>query len=137
MPISKDAKRATRRRKKKHMNRILVVDDDAIVVELVKEILEEEGFKVETATDGIEGLEKVKQNRYDAIISNLNMPRMKGDELYLEIEKLNPSLAKKIIFISGDINDFIRSTGNRFLKKPFSRQQLIEVVKDLIADIGT
>ena len=116
-----------------HKKRILIVDDDETVVQLVKEILEVEGFETEIARDGIEGLEKIKKNQYDVIISNHQMPRMKGDRLYLEVRKLNPDLAKRMIFISGDINEFIISTGNGFLAKPFSHQQLMEVVKDLIA----
>lgn len=123
----------TKRKKKGDKERILVVDDDKIVVELVKKILRRAGFEVETARDGVEGLEKIKQGVYNAIVSNLNMPRMKGDKLYLEVRKSNPDLAKKIIFISGYITDFIRSTGNRFLKKPFSSQELIEAVNEVIA----
>ncbi len=113
--------------------RIIIVDDDEIVVQLVKEILEGEGFEIEIARDGTEGLEKIKHNEYDVIISNQQMPRMKGDKLYLEVQKLSQDLAKRIIFISGNINEFIISTGNRFLAKPFSHQQLIDVVNDLIA----
>ena len=79
---------------------------------------------------------KKRRNEYDVIISNFKMPRMKGDKLYLEVQKLSQDLAKRIIFISGDINDFIRSTGNRFLSKPFSHQQLIEIVKDLLKAVG-
>ncbi|MGE5443402.1 MAG: response regulator [Ignavibacteriales bacterium] len=109
-----------------------MVDDDETVVQLVKEILEGEGFETEVARDGMEGLEKIKQNQYDVIISNLAMPRMKGDRLYLEVQKLSKDLAKRIIFISGNITDFIRSTGNRFLAKPFSHEHLIEVLKDLL-----
>lgn len=120
-------------KKMKTKKKILVVDDDRIIVKLVKEILEREGFKVETTRDGLQGFEKIQQNRYDAIICNMNMPRMKEDELYLEVQKLGQDLSKKIIFISGNINDFIKSTGNRFLVKPFSHQQLIEIVKDTIA----
>lgn len=113
--------------------RILIVDDDEIVVQLVKEILEGQGFETEVARDGMEGLEKIKQNEYDVIISNGEMPQMKGDDLYLEVQKLSQDLAKRIIFLSGIITDFIRSTGNRFLAKPFSHKQLIEVVQDTIA----
>jgi DNA-binding NtrC family response regulator len=123
----------TKRKKKGDKKRILVIDDDKIVVELVKKILKRAGFEVETARDGVEGLEKIKQGVYNAIVSNLNMPRMKGDKLYLEVQKSNPDLAKKTIFISGYITDFIRSTGNRFLKKPFSSQELIEAVNEVIA----
>jgi two-component system response regulator VanR len=121
---------------KKNKKRIMIIDDDEIVVQLVEEILQGEGFQIDVARDGVEGLEKIKQNKYDVIISNQQMPRMKGDQLYLEVQKLSQDLAGRIIFISGDITDFIRSTGNRFLSKPFSHQQLIEIVKDLLESMG-
>ncbi len=121
---------------KKNKKRIVIIDDDEIVVQLVEEILQGEGFQTDVARDGVEGLEKIKQNEYDVIISNQQMPRMKGEQLYLEVQKLSQDLAKRIIFISGDITDFIRSTGNRFLSKPFSHKQLIEIVKDLLESMG-
>ncbi len=136
MPVSKTIKRKPTRRKEEFKKRILIVEDDEIVAQLVKEILQGEGFETEVARDGMEGLEKIKQNEYGVIISDCEMPRMKGDKLYLEVQKLNQDLAKRIIFISGDINDFIRSTGNRFLSKPFSHEQLIEIVKDLLKAMG-
>jgi two-component system response regulator VanR len=95
---------------KKNKKRIVIIDDDEIVVQLVEEILQGEGFQTDVARDGVEGLEKIKQNEYDVIISNQQMPRMKGDQLYLEVQKLSQDLARRIIFISGDITDFIRST---------------------------
>ena len=113
--------------------KILIVEDEEIIAQLLEEILEGEGFEIRAVRDGVEGLERIKQNGYDVIISDFTMPRMKGDEFYQEVQKLGQDLAKRIIFVSGSINDFISSTGNRFLAKPFSHEQLIEVVKDLIA----
>ena len=112
--------------------KILIVEDDDIVAQLVNEILQEEGLDTEIAVDGLEGLEKIKQNKFDLIISDFRMPRMKGDQLYLEVQKFSEDLATKIIFISGSIDDFKRSIRNRLLPKPFSYQQLIEVVEDLL-----
>jgi len=86
---------------------------------------------VSVVNNGLEGLKEIKQNGYDVIISDFEMPQMKGDELYLEVKKLSKNLEKRIIFVSGFVNDFIRSTGNRFLTKPFSIDQFIEVVKEL------
>src|ERR1700756_556572 len=131
MPISRTTKGNPNKRKGKK-KRILVIENDEILVQLIKEVLEGEGFAVEIARDGAEGLERIKRNRYDVIISDCEMPRMKGSKLYLEVKKLSPDLAKRIIFVPGTITDFIKSTGNRFLRKPFSLQQLVELVKELI-----
>jgi CheY-like chemotaxis protein len=115
-----------------HRKKILILENYVTVAILEKAILEAEGFEVEVANDGVEGLEKIKQNGYDAIIADYNMAGMEVSEFYLEVKKLSPDLAKKIVFTSGIITDFIKSTGNRVLKKPFSRQQLIKAIKELI-----
>ncbi|HEX3036298.1 MAG TPA: response regulator [Thermodesulfobacteriota bacterium] len=115
-----------------YKKRVLIVEDDELIAGIEKNILEEEGFEVEVARDGVEGLEKIKQDGYDVIISDCNMPRMKGSDLYLEVKKLNPDLAKRFIFASAIFSNFIKSTGNRFLQKPFTPEELIEIVKDLI-----
>lgn len=115
-----------------YKKRILIIDDEKGITDLEKEILEGEGFEVNVANDGVEGLKKIKGNVYDVIISDFEMPHMKGDELYMEVKNLSPQLEKRIIFVSGIINDFIKSTGNRFLAKPFSLDQFIEVVKEVI-----
>ena len=130
--MPKTTNRRRTKREKTHKKRVLIIENDEIVAKLMKEILEERGFEVKVARDGVEGLEKIKQNGYDVIISDCDMPRMRGDKLYLEVKKLSPDLAKRIIFVSGTITDFVRSTGNKFLMKPFSSQQLIGAVKELI-----
>ena len=120
-----------------HKKRILIVEDEESISILEKDLLEREGFQVEIARDGVEGLERIKNNRYDAIISDFEMPKMKGDQLYLKVMTLSQEQAKRIIFVSGNINKFIESTGNRFLPKPFSTKALVKLVKDFIKHGGS
>ena len=110
--------------------RILIVEDDETIANLEKAILEGEGFQVEIARDGLEGLERINDDGYEVIISDFTMPRMMGDEFYLRVKEMNQDLAKRIIFVTSAVNDFMRSTGNRLLEKPFSNQELIQTVKD-------
>jgi CheY-like chemotaxis protein len=111
--------------------RALILEDDAITASLEKLVLQREGFEVEVAKDGAEGLKRLKQNGYDLIISDVMMPKMRGDEFYIRVKELYQGLEKRIIFVSGSINDFVMSTGNRFLPKPFSSQLLAKVVRDV------
>jgi DNA-binding response OmpR family regulator len=113
--------------------KILIVEDDKAVADLEKIILENEGFHCTVARDGAEALEEVKQNGYDVIISDRDLPRVDGEDFYKEMLKLNGNLARKIMFTSGNITDFIISTGNPFLEKPFSSEQLVKEVKKLIS----
>ena len=118
-----------------HKKKILVVEDDVNIAGTVKGILELEGFLflVDIAKDGAEALEKIKQNRYDVIISDYLMPGMNGEELYLEIQKIDQALERRVIFISGVTNNFLKSFGNRFLPKPFNPKELIEAVRKLVS----
>ena len=118
-----------------HKKKILVVEDDVNIAGTVKGILELEGFLflVDIAKDGAEALKKIKQNRYDVIISDYLMPGMNGEEFYLEIQKIDQALERRVIFISGVTNNFLKSFGNRFLPKPFNPKELIEAVRKLVS----
>lgn len=83
-----------------HKKKILIVEDDVLVANLMMAVLESEGFLIEMAKDGVEGLEKIKQNGYDVVISDYLMPGMNGEELYREIQKIDQDLAKRIICTS-------------------------------------
>lgn len=82
--------------------RILLVEDDHGVAFLTQERLEEEGFEVHVAHDGHEGLEKVVQNNYDAILLDHRLPDMMGIELMKEIRKKGVDSPQIIVTGSGD-----------------------------------
>ncbi len=75
--------------------RALVVDDEESVCEAVKAILETEGFEVTTATNGRDGVELVRKNTYDLIISDLKMPEMDGLQFYDKVREIE----KRSIFV--------------------------------------
>jgi len=116
--------------------RILIIEDDEAIANLEKRILELEPYEVKFVSDGLEGLNNIKDQNYDVIISDFTMPRMKGDEFYFKVQKLNKGLEKRIIFVTGFINDFIESTGNRYLVKPFSNKLFLEKIKEFITYIN-
>jgi DNA-binding response OmpR family regulator len=118
--------------------KILLVDDEADVLDLVRETLEGCGYLIETATNSQEALSKVKDGRYSMIILDLLLPDMNGFILSQEIKRLDPSLADRILFISGILFgqstvDHLGSIGAGFLSKPFQIDSLIEAV-DKIAN---
>ena len=114
------------------MKSILVIEDQKIISLDIKATLKDAGYTVDSALDGVEGIEKIKQKKsYDLIILNNSMPRMNGKEFYIKILALSEDLAKNVIFVTGRVTGFIKSTGNPFLTKPFSPEQLIEAVKKL------
>jgi CheY-like chemotaxis protein len=112
------------------MGTVLLIEDSSITAMDVAQTFEDNGYRVDIARNGVEALEKIKQNkRYDLIIDD-DMPQMTGENFYREVLGLNGDLAKKIIFISANITKFIESTGNPVLAKPFDPEQLIEIVSN-------
>jgi DNA-binding response OmpR family regulator len=116
---------------------ILVVDDDQQLASALQWILADENFLVDVAFDGEEALLKVKAHEYDAIICDLMMPKLRGDQFYLEARKIRPALADLFIFITGfaanpKINSFLLEHEVKYLVKPFAVDGLINCVKQLL-----
>ncbi|HSE83599.1 MAG TPA: response regulator [Thermodesulfobacteriota bacterium] len=114
------------------MKSILIIKDQKIISLDIKTTLKDAGYTVDSALDGVEGIEKIKQKKtYDLIILNNSMPRMTGKEFYIKVLALSEDLANEVMFVTGRVTEFIKSTGNPFLIKPFSPEQLMEEVKRL------
>lgn len=116
---------------------ILVVDDDRQLASALQWILADENFFVDIAFDGEEALLKVKAHEYDALICDMKMPRMRGDEFYLKAAEMRPSVAERFIFITGFATDpnvtfFLNRHEVKYLVKPFPIQGLINCVKELL-----
>src|SRR4051812_24975711 len=99
----------------KPLKAILVVDDDKQLASALQWILADENYLVDVAFDGDEALLKVKVHEYDAVICDLRMPRLRGDEFYRQAKELRSKLAERFIFITGyaadsEVKDFLRST---------------------------
>src|SRR3954466_2317535 len=108
---------------------VLVVDDDQQLASALQWILADENYLVDIAFDGEEALLKVKAHEYDAIICDLKMPRLRGDEFYLQAKAIRPRLADHFIFITGFATDrnialFLNEFGVKYLVKPFPVQGL-------------
>ena len=115
----------------------MIVEDEEIVIDLIKGVLEGENIVIDSARNGEEALEKIASSRYELIVCDIKMPRMSGIAFYNEVKALNPGLAKKVIFITGDPSsetiDFLNETGNEFITKPFKvdkfRARVFEFLK--------
>jgi PAS domain S-box-containing protein len=119
-------------------SRILVVDDESEVAELIRDLLESAGHEVAVAESGAVALELLDTARFDAIVSDLRMPDMDGAELWREVGRLHPALARRMMFITGDTlspgaRDFLGATGCPRLDKPFSKADLVAGVSALLA----
>src|ERR1017187_4755616 len=116
---------------------VLLVDDDKQLAQALQWILADANFLVDVANDGAEALVKVKANEYDAVVCDVMMPKLRGDEFYLQAREMRPHLADRFIFITGfaadaKINLFLTQTDSKYLVKPFPIQHLINCLKQLL-----
>lgn len=117
---------------------ILLVDDDRQLASALQWILADENFLVDLAFDGEEALLKLKVHDYDAVICDVKMPRMRGDELYLKAREVRPGVSDRFIFITGFATDphvtsFFTRHEVKYLVKPFPIQGLVTCVKELLS----
>ena len=117
---------------------ILVVDDSHTTRHIEQIILEAEGYKVSTACDGIEALEKMKMYNFDLVISDVKMPRMDGFVLIHNIRHTEGLKNIPVIFITSvfeaDTQEKVISLGANgyIVKSDFERENLVAKVKELL-----
>ena len=118
--------------------RILLVDDDPMITELVVDMLGIEGYDVDTATNGLEALQKLESQPYDLIITDLHMPKLDGSGFYRELSARKVHSLKRIIFLTGTAGEseehrLVQETGVPVLMKPFNVDELIQLVRRLLS----
>ncbi|MGC8868285.1 MAG: sigma-54-dependent transcriptional regulator [Sulfurihydrogenibium sp.] len=105
---------------------ILVVDDEEDILVSFKEILEDEGYKVDISPNPKEAVELVKQNDYDLIISDLKMPQMSGDQFLKEVRKYNQTSSFIVLTAYGTVEtavDCMKHGAFDYLSKPIDFNQ--------------
>lgn len=114
------------------MSKILVADDEKNIREGIATYLEEEGYFVFTASDGEEALETIENEKIDAIISDLRMPQISGEELLKIVKDKNPNIPFIILTAHGTVDsavDAMREGAYDFLTKPVDLERLLLIIK--------
>ena len=115
--------------------RILFVEDEQDLTLIVSDTLKEQGYEVETAVDGIDGLVKFKSDRFDIIIADVMMPRMDGFSMAREIRKTTSNVP--LLFLTAkssidDVEEGFETGANDYIKKPFELRELLIRIKALL-----
>jgi DNA-binding response OmpR family regulator len=114
--------------------KILVVDDDVKLSAMIKEYLESLGYSVETVETGLKGVEKARNNSYDAVILDVMLPEMNGFEVLKEIRKTS-SVPILMLTALGDESDRIVGLelgADDYLPKTFSTRELLARLRSVI-----
>ena len=142
LPVSGFGKAAPVRRSVPSMeavrgSSVLLVEDERALAAAVGEALTDAGLSVDYAGDGEEALSRVRNKIYDVVICDLKMPRVDGMTLYRAIAAATPALARRVIFVTGDVagtdaERFLEESGCRWLAKPFRLANLLRTVRDTL-----
>lgn len=114
--------------------RLLIVEDEPDLLNVVSRMLREEGYAVDTATDGEEGLYKARENDYDAIVLDVMLPVMNGFEV---VKKLREKKKTPVLMLTarGRIHDRVQGLdagADDYLPKPFDLNELYARLRALI-----
>ena len=119
------------------MSKILIIEDEAAIRRVLTKILSEESdtYIVEDAEDGIQGLEKIKNNDYDLILCDIKMPKMDGVELLEAVKKIKPEIPMVMISGHGDMETAInamRLGAFDYISKPPDLNRLLNTVRNAL-----
>ena len=111
---------------------ILVVDDEVPVLEVMVDMLEGAGWRVDATPSAAVALQRVKRTRYDALVVDLYMPELPGLLLHSKLKFIDRELWTRTVFVSGHFSteDLRRSLEGtpRFVPKPFKSEALVGIV---------
>ena len=115
--------------------RILVVDDDAVNRQAMVLLLEREGHQIVAVENGLEAMERLgeRDSTFDAIVTDLQMPRLGGRAMYEQLVNSRPLVARRFVFVTGDqardeTRSFLENCGQPSVTKPYDLGDLINAI---------
>lgn len=117
------------------MAKVLIVDDEKGIRRTLREILEYEGYSVDEAEDGVDGLNCIKMNRYDLVFLDIKMPKLDGMEVLAQALEFNPELPIIIISGHGTMETAVEAVRNGafdYISKPPDLNRLLITVRNAL-----
>ena len=116
---------------------MLIVDDDAEVRTLLASILKEEGYSVEAVENGQDAVKTCEKMPFDAALIDIDLPDIKGIQLLSILKKIQPSMVEIIITGHPSIENAVKAVNEKadgYILKPFNAVELLETIKELLAE---
>lgn len=116
--------------------RILIVEDEASLANVLARLLRRDGHTVDTAANGRLALAKLDEQTYDLILSDIRMPEVDGPSLYRLLERRQPHLCRRWVFLTGDTLEpatraFLEASGVPYLMKPVTLAQIRRAIRQV------
>lgn len=128
-------------KKKTKSAKILVIDDEPEITDIIETFLENAGYEVRSENSSVIGIERAKTFLPDLILLDIMMPFMDGYEVCKELKKSEATSKIPVIFLTGkdarsDEGKSFEVGGDMFIKKPFSCERLLGIVKVVLLSIN-
>ena len=120
-----------------HISHVLVVDDEEEIRKILSRILEQEGFKVVTAPNGQQAMQKICFDAPDAVLLDVRMPGLNGMEVLKKIKEIDDNIPVVLITAYADIHQAVEATKEGaydYLAKPFDNNEVVWIVRRALAE---
>lgn len=119
--------------------KIMVVDDEPYIARVIKFKLEQEGYAVISANDGVTGLDRIRQEKPDLVLLDVMMPGLTGYEVCQQVKADADLAGIPVVFLTAKGQERDREQGltlgaSDYITKPFSPNRLLELVKSIIGN---
>ncbi len=114
---------------------ILIADDDHILVHMLQQVLEKDGYRVVVAYDGAEALKKVQDDHPDLILLDIQMPKVHGYGFIFELRKIEGGDLIPVMVLTSfpDMGDMFKAEGvKEYLVKPCATQVVVAKIKQYV-----
>lgn len=115
---------------------ILIVDDNINLTKTMSFILKRKGFSVTTAHDGLEAIDKVKEQSFAIVFMDIKMPQMNGVEAYKRIKKINPEMIVVMMTayaVEDQVQEALQEGANGIIYKPLDLDTVVSLVHEATA----
>ena len=114
------------------MKKIIIIDDSEVIRRVLTECFTLDGYMVDTASDGEEGLKMLREGSYSAAILDYNMPKLNGLKVYLELRNEGHPIKDRIIFYTAedcsDFHSYLDEVNVPYLIKPAPLNKIAEYI---------
>jgi len=116
---------------------ILIVDDNEGILETLSAILEEKGYRTDTAKTGMEAIEKSKTNFYNVALLDIRLPDIEGTKLLTKIEETTPRMVKIMITGYASLENAMEALNlgaDAYIMKPVEPENLLKVINEKLKE---
>lgn len=121
--------------------KILVIDDEAEITDIIQTYFDSMGYEVKTANNGFDGVEVARKFKPDLVLLDIMMPKTTGYEVCGELKRMPQMAGVPVVFLTGrdtreDSGRSFQAGGDMFVKKPFSCERLLDLVRIVLTSVN-